>query len=171
MKKLVIVLSLIAIMLIVFCTTGIATSADTADVTINAEGSEAAITNTPGSYDFGTLQASETANTANDYFTCENVGSENCDVTIKGTDMTGGAVTWTLADDGNPGDSTIGLKAGIVAATFDVIVKKTAAYNTLFTALVPSTPDGWHLKIWSPTANVGNEAMTGTVTLTATVSA
>jgi hypothetical protein len=46
-------------------------------------------------------------------------------------------VTWTLLDTATPGENIYGLKAGLDDAddTFDVIVKKTATYNTLVSNL------------------------------------
>jgi len=72
------------------------------------------ITNTPSSYGFGILQVNTTGNTAINYFTIENTGNCAVNVTIQGTDLTGGDDdTWTLADDGSPGENTYGLYAGL----------------------------------------------------------
>ena len=130
------------------------------------------ITNSPSSYGFGTLEVSSTALTGLDYFTITNTGSVTVDVTIQGTDATGGDDTWTLADDGSPGTNIYALKAGLDGGDYTVIVKKTATYNTLKSGLAASATQDWGLKIWMPTALSGydNNQMTATITLVASAS-
>lgn len=48
-----------------------------------------------------------------------------------------------------------------------VVVKRTSAYNYLFVGLPPAGIFKWGLEFYSPTSNIGNEEMEGTVTLTA----
>ena len=132
------------------------------------------ITNTPGSNNFGILQVNTTANTAINYFTIENTGNCAVDVVIYGTDVTGGDDTWTLSDTATPGENIYGLYAGLDDADdlFDVIVKKTATYNTLVSGLAELATQDWGLKIYMPTSLSGYDAqqMTGTITLVASAS-
>jgi|GEM_PF-2098231 len=130
---------------------------------------EVDITSTPDSYDFGTLEVNTTAVTGLDYFTITNTGGVAVDITIQGTDLTGGDDTWTLNDEATPGENTYGLKAGLDGGDYTVIVKKSATYNTLKTNLAASATQKWGLKIWMPTSVTGydGQTMTGTVTLVA----
>jgi len=131
----------------------------------------AEITNTPDNYGFGILQVGTSSNTSISYFSINNTGNCAVDVTIQGTDATGGDDTWTLSDTATAGENIYGLKAGLDDAddTFDVIVKKTATYNTLVSNLAEDATQDWGLKIWMPTSLSGydNNEMTGTITLVA----
>jgi hypothetical protein len=91
------------------------------------------------------------------------------DITIQGTDLTGGDDTWTLSDTATPGADTYGLKAGLEGGDYTIIVKKSATYNTLKSNLASSATQKWGLKIWMPTSVTDYDAqeMTGTVTLVA----
>ena len=102
------------------------------------------------------------------FFTVENLSGGAVDITISGTDMTGGGYTWDLADDGSPGDMTYALKAGLDGGDYTIIVRETATYNTLVSSLADSGTQDWGLKMWTPTTfdNEGNEK-SGTITLTA----
>ena len=132
------------------------------------------ISNTPSSNDFGILAVDTTGNTAINYFTLENTGDCAVDVTIQGTDVTGGDDTWTLSDTATPGENTYGLYAGLDDDDdlFDVIVKKTETYNTLVSDLAEDATQDWGLKIYMPTSlsGYGNQEMAGTVTLVASAS-
>lgn len=129
------------------------------------------ITNTPSTNDFGILQIGTTSNTAIDYFTITNTGNCAVDITIQGTDATGGDDTWTLSDTATPGENIYGLYAGLDDDddTFDVIVRKTATYNTLVSDLAEDATQDWGLKIYMPTALNGydNNEMSATITLVA----
>jgi len=139
-------------------------SADTSvNIAITATGSEINITCNQTSWDAGTLAASETAQTAINWGQVTNDGgSEAVDVSIHGHDMTGGIVTWTLADDATPGDAIIGMQAGLDDADdlYDIVIKKSAAYNLLSNELATDASDNFGIKFYAPTVNVGNEAMT-----------
>ena len=128
-----------------------------------------AITSTPDSYDFGTLEVNTTAVTGLDYFTITNTGGVAVDITIQGTDLEGGTATWTLNDAATPGENTCGLKAGLEGGDYTVIVKKSATYNTLKSNLAVSATQKWGMKIWMPTSvtDYDGQTMTGTVTLVA----
>jgi hypothetical protein len=141
----------------------LASAATSVNIAITATGSEINITCNQTSWDAGTLSASETNETAINWGQVENDGgSEAVDISIHGHDMTGGVVTWTLADDGNAGAATIGMKAGLDDADdlFDIVIKKTAAFNLLVDELATDATADFGLKLWAPTSGVGNEAMT-----------
>jgi hypothetical protein len=122
----------------------------------------------PISYDFGPVAEGATPSTGLAYFTVTNNSSSAVDITISGTDMTGG-VTWALSDDGNPGTNIYGLKAGLEAGAYTIIVKKNSPYNTLVSNLAASGgTQKWGLQLYAPTTFSDGNAKTGTVTLTAT---
>jgi hypothetical protein len=124
---------------------------------------------TPNSYAFGALAASATPVTGLDYFTVTNNSAFPIDITISGTNMNGG-VTWTLADDGNPGADIYGLKAGLEGGDYTIIVKKTAPYNTLKASLAAAGTQKFGLKLFAPTSFSDGISKSGTVTLTAAAS-
>jgi len=128
-----------------------------------------AITSTPDSYDFGTLAVNTTSTTGLDYFTITNTGGVAVDITIQGTDLTGGDDTWTLSDTAEAGANTYGLKAGLEGGDYTVIVKKSATYNTLKSNLAASGTQKWGLKLWMPTSvtDYDGQEMSGNVTLVA----
>jgi len=138
------------------------------------EGFNPEITNTPDNIDFGILEVNTTGNTAINYFTIENIGNCAVDVTIQGTNATGGDDTWELSDTATPGENIYGLYAGLDDDDdlFDVIVKKTATYNTLVSDLAEDATQDWGLKIYVPTSLSGydGQEMTGTITLVASES-
>ena len=74
----------------------------------------ASITVSPISYDFGIVGANSTFQTGLTYFTLTNDGDVGVNITIQGTDMTGG-VGWTLSDTATPGTDIVGLKSGTKA--------------------------------------------------------
>lgn len=137
----------------------------------NEETKTPEITNAPGTYGFGTVAVGGTANTSINYFTITNTGSVAVDVTIQGTDATGGDDTWTLSDTATPGENIYGLKAGLDDGddSFDVVVKKNTPYNTLVSNLAEDATQDWGLKLWMPTSLSGydNQQMTATITLVA----
>ena len=57
------------------------------------------ITSTPDNYDFGVLEVNTTAVTGLDYFTITNTGGVAVDITIQGTDLTGGVDRVISAQD------------------------------------------------------------------------
>jgi hypothetical protein len=132
------------------------------------------ITDNPDIYDFGILEVNTTSNTTINYFTITNTGNCAVDVTIQGTDVSGGDDTWDLADDANPGENIYGLYAGKDDADdlFDVIVRETVTYNTLVSDLAEDATQGWGLKFYMPTSVSGYDAqqMSGNITLVASAS-
>lgn len=103
----------------------------------------------------------------------DNTSSVNIDVSIKVIgDWTGGGGS-TAADDGAAGANTVGLKSGLddLDDLFDVIVKKTAAFNNITTNQTANTDFNFGLKIYIPTSFIDGTERTNTVRLTATKAA
>jgi hypothetical protein len=121
----------------------------------------------PSSYDFGTLGVGTTADTGLTYFTITNTGTCTVDITIGGTDMTGGGYTWTLSDTATPGNMIYGMKAGLEGGDYTIIVKKSTPYNTLKSGLAVSGTQKFGLKLYTPTSFSDGNAKSGTITLTA----
>jgi hypothetical protein len=86
------------------------------------------ISNTPSSHDFGIVQTSHVYSTGFDWGNLTNNSAFAVDVSISGTDMTGGGYTWALSETATPGNMTYGMKAtlppnnyvGTVATTTNV---------------------------------------------------
>lgn len=127
------------------------------------------ISNTPNSKDFGVLAEGATGETAINFFTVTNNSGYAVNITIGGTDLTGGT-TWTLSDTATPGTDTYGLKAGLDDADdqFDIIVKKTSPNFLVEDLAGPGGTQSWGLQLLAPTTFTGGGANSGTVTLTAT---
>jgi len=130
------------------------------------------IENTPSSNDFGVLTVTTASATAINRFTITNNSEGAVSITIQGTDMTGGDDTWTLSDTATPGNNIYGLEVGLDDDDdlFDVIVKKSAPYNTLVSGLADSGTQAWGLKLYMPSSVTDYEGqqMTATITLVAT---
>ena len=128
------------------------------------------ISNTPSSYDFGTLNEGGTYETTGGlttaYFTVTNNSAYAVNITIGGTDMTGGT-TWTLSNTATPGVDTYGLKAGLEGSSYSIIVKSSSP-NFLVEGLASLGTQDWGLQILAPATFTGGGANSGTVTLTAT---
>jgi hypothetical protein len=126
------------------------------------------ISNDPTSYNFGSVVEGATPASGLTCFTVTNNSSFAANITISGSDMTGGG-TWTLSDNGNPGTNIYGLRAGL-AGDYTIIVKKNSPYNTLVSNLAASGgTQQWGLKLYAPTTFSDGVGKTGTVTLTATL--
>jgi len=131
------------------------------------------ILNEPDTYPFGIVGEGDTKATGLTHFTITNNSAFAVDIAIKGTDLSNGPKTWDLADDGNPGTDIYALKAGLDGGSYDIIVKKTEAYNPLKSELGAGLTQKWGLEIHMPTTisqpeNCTN--MSGTVTLIASAS-
>lgn len=126
------------------------------------------ISNVPTSKDYGVVSTSSTYTTGLDHFSVTNNSGADVTITIKAIDWTGG-VGWTLSDTATPDADTAGLKAGLDGGDYTIIVKKTAAYNTLVAALSDNTTQKWGLKLYTPTSHSDGAQKTTTVTLTATL--
>ena len=72
------------------------------------------------------------------------------DITIQGTDATGGDDTWVLSGSATPGENIYGLKAGLDGGDYTVVVKTTA--NSFVTNLAEDATQDWGLKVWMPTS-------------------
>lgn len=101
------------------------------------------------------------------HFTVTNNSGGTIDISISGTDMSGGN-TWTLSDTATPGSMIYGLKAGLDGGDYTIIVKKSSPYNDLVTGLADSGTQDWGLKLYTPTEYTDGVTKSGTVTLTAT---
>ncbi len=69
------------------------------------------ISSTPDNYGFGILALGTTVATSIGYFTLNNTGDCPVDITIQGTNLTGGDDTWELSDTATPDENIYGLKA------------------------------------------------------------
>jgi len=82
--------------------------------------------------------------------------------TIGFTDLTGGT-TWTLSDTATAGANTYGLKVGI--SSYSIIVKKTAAYNSLVSNLAAAASQSFGIQFLAPTSFSDGVMKTGTLNL------
>ena len=120
----------------------------------------------PTSYGFGSVAEGATPASGLTCFTVTNNSSFAVNITINGSDMTGGD-TWTLSDNASQGANIYGLRAGL-AGDYTIIVKKNSPYNTLVSNLAASGgTQQWGLKLYAPTMFSDGVGKTGTVTLTA----
>jgi hypothetical protein len=147
-------------------TLNLQSSHDSFYATYTPSGGGISISNTPSSYNFGTVDTNATISTGLNYFTVTNNSGSAVNITIGGTDVTGGT-TWTLSDTGTPGTSTYGLKAGLNGGSYNIVVRRSASYNTLKASLGSSASQGWGLQFLAPTNYTDSVQKTGTVTLTA----
>jgi hypothetical protein len=154
------------------------------------------ISNTPNSIDFGVVNSSSQYYSGLSHFAVTNNSGFAIDITIQGTDMTGG-VTWTLSDTATPDTNVVGLIAGtpysalylgftsdtsllLLAIDTDayqlistdnegycIIIKKNSPYNYL----VEDLPDGetqyWGFELLTPTGYTDVVQKSGTITITA----
>ena len=127
------------------------------------------VTNAPDNYGFGILQVGASANTTISYFSINNTGNCAVDITIQGTNMTGGDDTWELSTDASIGENIYGLMAGLDDNDdlFDVVVNLTA--NSFITNLARAATQSWGLNLSMPDFLSGfdGNTMTGTITLIA----
>lgn len=132
------------------------------------DGCTVSITNSPSTYGYGTVESSSSYATGLTYFTLTNTGGCSIDVTINGTDMTGGT-TWTLSDTATAGSNIIGVKAGLEGGSYNIIVKKNTPFNDLKTGLAASGTQKWGMTLWTPTNSpTDGNLRTGYITLTGT---
>lgn len=125
------------------------------------------ITNVSDNYSFGSVHISDNKSTGLDYFLLTNVGNVDLDISIYGEDLTGGLVTWTLSDLAVPDSATYGMKAGSEGGSYSIVIKKTESYNLLKGDLGVSENVSWGFEAYFPTSNLGNESMSGKITLLA----
>lgn len=118
----------------------------------------------PTSYAFGVLAVGAAPSTGLDYFTITNNSGFAIDVSIHGTDMSGG-IGWTLADDGNVGVDIFAMKAGLEGGAYDIIIKKNTPYNLLVQDMPTNSSQKWGIKFYAPTGFSDGVAKSGTVTV------
>jgi len=94
------------------------------------------------------------------------------DITISGTDIAATGYAWTLSDTATPGTDTCGFKAGLEGGSYNIIIKKTAPYNTLVSSLADEASQDWGLQFLTPDEITDYESgeMSGTITLTVSLS-
>jgi hypothetical protein len=99
----------------------------------------------------GRMDPSSIYTTGLDAFTVTNNGNCPIDISVSGTDMTGGN-TWTLSDTATPGADTFGVKAGIFGADYTIVVKKTAPYNLISSNIAVNSNVVFGIKFYAPTS-------------------
>lgn len=82
-------------------------------VTFTVTARVVSISNTPSSWDFELVDTSSTYETGLTCFNTTNVGNVEVDISISGSNMTGGGYTWVISDTATPDDMVYGLKAGV----------------------------------------------------------
>lgn len=112
----------------------------------------------------GTMALNSTIESGLDAFSVTNNGNCPIDATIQGTDMVGGTA-WTLSDTASPGADTYGMKAGLYGGSYNVIIKKNATYNTLFTNLDVGDTQQFGIQILTATSTTDGAVKKSTVTL------
>ena len=158
------------------------------------------ISNVPSSRAFGVVETSSIHSTGLAYFVVTNNSGAPVNITILGTDMTGG-ITWTLSNTASPGSNIVGFKAGkpsssliigfasdtslpiigfandtslhyvgVVGEGYTIIVKKDSPYNNLVAGMPDGATQKWGLRMYAPTEFSDSAEKTGTITLTATLS-
>jgi len=110
----------------------------------------------------GSVAENATLSTGLTAFTIVNDGSVAIDIAVSGTDLTGGT-TWTLSDTATAGANTYGLKVGI--SSYSIIVKKTAAYNSLVSNLAAAASQSFGIQFLAPTSFSDGVMKTGTLNL------
>lgn len=121
------------------------------------------ISNAPDAWSLGTI--SENSIYQED-FIVTNIGANPVNITISGSNMTGG-IPWTLSPTAVPDADTYGLKASLDGENFDIIVNEDV--DSLVNNLNGSgAQQPWSLQFLSPTSFSDTTTKEGTVTLTAT---
>ena len=113
----------------------------------------------------GSVVEGSTIETGFSAFSILNDGTVPVDITVKGTDLLGGT-TWTLSDTATAGVNTYGLKVGL--GSYNIIVRKTAAYNTLVSDLAVGASQSFGIQFLAPTSFSDGVVKTGTLNLTVT---
>ena len=138
--------------------------ADTSqEVTVTATPTYIAITNAPGTYDFGVITASGTPNTGTGHFTITNGSSVTINVTIVCNGWSGAGNSWTY---GAAGADTAQLKASDGDGAYDVTVDDTTPAALASNVGAGTNPD-WELQLDTPTSFSFGDEQTTTVTVTA----
>lgn len=157
----------------VYFTSDYVYSATTQDVTVNATPAYITISNSPATFNFGTVAEGSTDNTTDDYFTITNGSSVNIDVSVNCTGWSSGGSAWTY---GNPGSNTGNLdcssgEGGTGGSTgsgdYDISILDSG--DTLLCDNVTTvTSPQWELELDAPSTFTHGDEQEITVTLTAT---
>jgi hypothetical protein len=165
MKKLFLSLLLALVLLVVAVIPVFAAPSDT--VSIKALPTFLGIAITQAEKDFGTVVKNTNYDTTANFFEIVNTSNVTTNLTIYGTDFTGGS-GWTLATDGaGAGSDTAGMYAGIVSGSFDIVVSASPG-TTLKSGLGSSTDQSFHIRLNTPVNDFADGAQkTSTVTVVA----
>jgi len=122
------------------------------DVTITFTPAYLDISNTPSSWDVGTVNTSTNYTTGQGYFTCTNSSSVAGNLTISAVNATwlGGSAS-THSDTATAGANTVGLTSSNNTGAYDIIVKNTSP-NHLYEDLGAGIDVDWELKFVSATS-------------------
>lgn len=116
MKITKLMLSLMVALLLTFSIVATTEAANpTISITVTAR--VVSISNTPSSWDFDLVDTNSTYETGLTCFNTTNVGNCEVDISISGSNMTGGGHTWELSDTATPGDMVYGLEVGLRSCT------------------------------------------------------
>ena len=169
MKKKLLVILLTFVLLLSMSTPAFALTSQ--DVTVTATPSFIAISNAPGSFDFGALTENVDEDTGNGYFTVTNSSSVNIDINIQ-SDNWSGASSWTY---GAPAEDTGQLKASSAnggtggstgVGAYDIAIL--SGSDTLLCDNVTSvTNPTWELQIDVASTFTYGDEQANTVTITA----
>lgn len=142
-------------------------AATTQDVTVTATPTFVSISNSPNSFDFGSVAASTDENTGTDYFTITNTSTVAIDVDIRAVSgWEGGATDWTY---GAAGEDTAKLAASAGTGSYAVDIAAVDTDYELIDSLGATTNDSWELKLVAPTSFTFGTEQSITVRLTASV--
>lgn len=135
------------------------------NVTINATPAWVSISNTPGTFDFGTVKAGVDEDTTLTGFNVTNGGSVACNITLQcdgWTNLTGTNV-WTY---GAAAENTSQLKAGLEGGSFDKTIPNGSTVQ-LTANLTAAASQEWGIEIDAPSAFTHGDVQQTTVTMTA----
>jgi len=186
MKKL--ILGLVLALALVLSTGIPVLAADYADVTVTADPTYLAITNTPNTWDMGgkvlvdttyysnplgaTTPPSATVLDAECRFTVScTAGSDTVDLSVNVGDFAGGGAAMTNSNDGSNGAATFGSYSWYSGMTYanKVLAKSTGSAELYSTGLAAEASLKWGIEIETrTTAWTSGESATSTVTITAT---
>jgi hypothetical protein len=147
-------LALLMSLLLVIVPVSVVLAATTQDVTVTATPSFIGISNSPSTYDFTTITANTTAESATDAFTVDNTSSIPINVSIAVTTNTwSGGTGWTHSDTATAGADTAGLNAnqGGTWGTGDVIIKYDTP-NNIVSSQAANTDFSWGIQLVAPTS-------------------
>ncbi len=163
-------LGIVVVLLLMVAGPGIgALAATTADVSVNATPAYIAISNSPSTYSFGTVEVSTNYSSATGYFTITNSSTVAIDIVISTNSTWLGGNDWAHDDSGTPGAETAAMSASLNSDAFNITVKN-GTPNDLVTSLSSGTPQDWELRLAAPTSFDDGVLKTNTVTLTASSS-